>query len=192
MMMKSNVGGRFHWRLPLYSMFGALIGFLPRVVWSVDVGPIVYLFVAVPIVTLALIFVGMRAWDANSRLSILWLAVIYGVLSWVLFVKADDLRVAGRWLYEANAYKAEVLSLPVNEDGSFRHIEWERSGFAGVANNVVYIVYDPGESLSAAAANHSPGKFNGIPCAVFWVRRLESHWHSVDFFTDHTDWRYCD
>jgi hypothetical protein len=85
-MMKSNVGGRFSWRLPLYSAFGALIAFLPRVVCSVDIGLVVYLFVAVPIVTLALIFVAMRAWDAGSRLSILWLTVIYGLLSWVLFV----------------------------------------------------------------------------------------------------------
>jgi hypothetical protein len=54
--------------------------------------------------------------------------------------------------------------------------------------NFEYLVFDPGDSLSAAAASHQPGKFNGIPCEVYRVRRLESHWYTVLFYTDE-DWR---
>ena|SRR5208283_2432312 len=40
------------------------------------------------------------------------------------------------------------------------------------------------DSLSAEAANHAPGKFNGIPCEVAQVRQLESHWYAVQFYTN--------
>jgi len=48
----------------------------------------------------------------------------------------------------------------------------------------VFLVFDPTDSLSAAAKSHSPGKFKGIPCEVPLVRRLESHWYTVRFYTD--------
>jgi hypothetical protein len=60
-------------------------------------------------------------------------------------------------------------------------MEWEATGFAGVANNTVYVVFDPTDSLLGAARNHTPGKFSGIPCEVRLVRRLESHWYSIQF-----------
>jgi len=63
-------------------------------------------------------------------------------------------------------------------------MEWEATGFAGVANNTVYLVFDPTDVLSQAARSHSPGKYRGIPCEVLLVRRLESHWYSVWFYTD--------
>jgi hypothetical protein len=81
-------------------------------------------------------------------------------------------------------FKAEVLALPAPVNGELRHVEWEATGFAGVANVTVYLVFDPTDSLAAAAKRHSPGKFAGIPCEVFRVLRLESHWYSVLFYTD--------
>jgi hypothetical protein len=62
-----------------------------------------------------------------------------------------------------------------------RHIEWESTGFAGVANSTLYLVFDPTDSLGAA---RSPGKFEGIPCEVLRVHRLERHWYAVLFYTD--------
>ena len=63
-------------------------------------------------------------------------------------------------------------------------MEWEATGFAGVANITVYLVFDPTDSLAVAAKSHSPGKFTGLPCEVLSVLRLESHWYSVLFYTD--------
>ena len=70
---------------------------------------------------------------------------------------------------------------PAPPNGQLRHIEWETTGFAGVANSTLYLVFDPTDSLSVA---RSPGKFDGIPCEVPVVRRLERHWYAVLFYTD--------
>jgi hypothetical protein len=61
---------------------------------------------------------------------------------------------------------------------------WEATGFAGVANNTLYLVFDPTDALASAARTGSPGKFTGLPCEVLKVRRLERQWYSVMFYTD--------
>jgi hypothetical protein len=76
------------------------------------------------------------------------------------------------------------MAQPAPTDGELRHMEWEATGFAGVANNTIYLVFDPTDSLAVAAKNHSPGKFSGIPCEVVRILRLENHWYSVAFYTD--------
>jgi hypothetical protein len=48
-------------------------------------------------------------------------------------------------------------------------------------------VFDPTDSLTEAARSGQPGKYSGIPCEFFRVRRLESHWYTVQFYTD-DDW----
>ncbi len=63
-------------------------------------------------------------------------------------------------------------------------MEWEATGFAGVAYNTDYLVFDPTDSLAIAAKMRSAGKFSGIPCEVLGVLRLENHWYSVVFYTD--------
>jgi hypothetical protein len=57
-------------------------------------------------------------------------------------------------------------------------------------NTEVYLVYDPTDSLSVAALINESGKFEGIPCEVRVVRRLENHWYTVLFYTS-TTWDYC-
>jgi hypothetical protein len=74
---------------------------------------------------------------------------------------------------------------PVN--GELRHVEWEATGFAGVANSTTYLVFDPTDSLSV---QHPSGGFGGIPCRVALVRRLERQWYSVLFYTDEV-WGDC-
>jgi hypothetical protein len=71
-----------------------------------------------------------------------------------------------------------------------KHIEWDASGFAGVANNTAYLVFDPTDTLSAAAINDQAAKFNGVPCKARAIRRLEDHWYTVLFYTDQT-WDQC-
>jgi hypothetical protein len=100
------------------------------------------------------------------------------------------IRSEAKWLAGPQDYKALVLAQPSPPNNELKHIEWDGSGFAGVANNTVYLAFDPADTLSKAAKSHRPGKFNGIPCEVLMVRRLESHWYAVLFYTDQT-WDQC-
>ena len=79
---------------------------------------------------------------------------------------------------------------PPPPDGEFRHMKWDRWGFAGAVGTVGYLVNDPSNSLRASANSHTQGRFNGLPCAVPTVRRLESRWYAVVFYTD-ADWGHC-
>jgi hypothetical protein len=59
-----------------------------------------------------------------------------------------------------------------------------------VANNTAYLVFDPANTLSAAAKNNQAAEFNGVPCKVRAIRRLENHWYAVLFYTDQA-WGEC-
>jgi hypothetical protein len=110
-------------------------------------------------------------------------------LSFVIFFPLGQnvIRPALRWLIWSQQFKAELLAQPVPSNGELRHIVWEETGFAGVANVTVYIVFDPSDALSNAKL---PGKVAGIPCTVLQAFRLEHHWYSVGFYTDET-WSEC-
>jgi hypothetical protein len=116
--------------------------------------------------------------------------VVFCATSWVLLKNALELRSEARWLFSSRHYKAQVLAEPVPTNGELRHVIWDGWGFAGVAVTDVYLVFDPNDSLSAAAKSHSPGKFSGIPCEVNRVHRLESHYYTVFFYSD-TSWGHC-
>ena len=62
-------------------------------------------------------------------------------------------------------------------------MEWDGWGFVGM-DTTVYLVFDPTDSLSSAAATHQSGKFVGIPCKVPKVSRLENQWYAVTFYTN--------
>jgi hypothetical protein len=83
-----------------------------------------------------------------------------------------------RWLVWSHALKAQVMAQLPPVNGELRHVEWEATGFAGVANSTTYLVFDPTDSLSV---QHPSGGFGGIPCRVALVRRLERQWYSVLF-----------
>jgi hypothetical protein len=89
-----------------------------------------------------------------------------------------------RWLVWSRSYKAAVLAQPYSANEELRHIEWDYWGWAGM-DTTVYLVFDPTDSLSQAASSRQPGKYSGIPCKVFLVRRLENHWYTVWFYTNY-------
>jgi hypothetical protein len=90
---------------------------------------------------------------------------------------------SGRWLIWSRSYQSTVLAQPDLRDGYLKHVEWDYWGWSGQETEV-YVVFDPTDSLFPAASSHQPGKYRGIPCEVFRVRRLESHWYTVQFYTD--------
>jgi hypothetical protein len=115
--------------------------------------------------------------------------VVYVAVSWGLFKNSRELHSTTQWLFSSKDYKAKVLAQLSPANGELRHIEWDGWGWGG-NDTVEYLVFDPNDWLSAAANSHSSGKFRGIPCEVYRVRRLESHYYTVLFYTD-TGWNSC-
>jgi hypothetical protein len=182
---------RFDWRLSVYGAIGALILSAPIMLGGGDVvvGEILYMFVAFPSVSLILLVVAIRK-KGLRRLAVLSMLVVYLTVTWVLFMNSEVVRTTTRWLLRSRNYKAKVLAQPDSTDGTLRHIEWDGWGFPGAGNTVVYLVFVPNESLLMAASSHAAGKFDGIPCEIYRVNRLESHYYTVLFYTD-TDWDHC-
>jgi len=100
-----------------------------------------------------------------------------------------DIRDAVRWFAYGRVLKAEVLAETDLTDTSLRHVEWEGWGFAG-NDTTVYLVFDPKDTLAAAAKDQSSGKFGELPCEVYRVRQRENEWYTVQFYTN-TDWESC-
>jgi hypothetical protein len=95
-----------------------------------------------------------------------------------------------KWLGWSREYKKQVLEQPTPKNGDFKHIEWDGSGFAGVANNTAYLVFGPHDSLSTTAKDHLPLEVGGKSCDVWDIRRLERGWYAILFYTDQ-NWNDC-
>jgi hypothetical protein len=184
--MVEKIDDRFDWRLPLFGAFGATAIFLPEMTFGKDITSFLFMVLAAEVVGLILAILVFRKIRRQS-LSILSMSVVFCAISWLLFRTADDVRTNGRWIFQSRAYKSEVLAQSEPAAGELRHVEWDGWGFAGSGDTVVYLVFDPNDSLASAAKGRSPGKFSGIPCEVPLVRRLESHWYTVLFYAD-TAW----
>jgi hypothetical protein len=179
---------RFDWRLPLYFIPGAIV-VIGLLMLCSPYGFLVY-YISAPIICwigILLLLDAVIRKRPRGFLPILLTLVTFIAPFRTFFKNEDELRASLRWLVWSHYLKAEVLAQPAPANGELKHMEWEMTGFAGVANNTVYLVFDPADSLSSA---HSPGKFNGIPCKVPLVRRLESSWYSVWFYTDEA-WGDC-
>jgi len=168
-------GNRVDWRLPLYTVLGALILFS---IGPYDLSVVLYLIVAV----IVSIFLLHDAIGKRRRQSLLALA-IFCVVSTLLVMNYSAVRDECRWLVWSHQFKIRVLAQPESAT-ELKHVEWDGWGFAGAGDTTVYLVFDPTDALSAAAQSHQPGKFAGLPCEVNLVRRLGSHWYAVRFYTD--------
>ena len=178
----------FNWQLPIYAAVGTLIVFLLVVISSAVVGKILFQLVAVPIVSLVLIILAILK-KGRQRLSVISTLVVFWAVCAPLLANYFAVRDETRWLFWSTGYKAQVLAQPDSAIGELRHVEWDGWGFAG-NDTTAYLVFDPDDSLAAEAKSLSPRKVSGIPCEVQEVRRLESHWYAVKFYTE-TDWDHC-
>ena len=165
-----------------------MLVFFPKIVFGDGVGA-VFIMLLGPIVCVALLIVALLTIRRQTMASLLML-VVFCAVCWTLLRVSDDVRTVCRWTIHKNAYKAEVLAQPDSTDGHLKHAEWDGWGFPGVGDTVLYLVFDPNDSLASAARTGSPGKFSGIPCEVLHVRRLETQWYTVLFYTE-TDWEHC-
>jgi hypothetical protein len=107
----------------------------------------------------------------------------FAITAIIVLWNMGTVRTTARWFAFSHRYKAEVLSQPASRSGELKHIEWDGWGWAG-QDTTVYLVFDPTDALSAPAKSGNSGKFNGLPCEVHLVRRLEKDWYTVQFYTN--------
>lgn len=180
---------RLNWRLPLFVVVGASIALLSMMVYS-PYGDLLYILVIGPLICLGLLLAAIIRKKPRQRLSILLALVAFLASSAALLKNEGTLRPSIRWQLWSHQYKAELLAQPTPAKSELKHVEWDGWGFVPSGNNVVYLVFDPTDSLAYAAKTHAPGRFNGVPCEVPLVRRLERQWYSVRFYTDE-EWGQC-
>ena len=177
-------GDRFSWQMSLYAAAVAILTMLLLFVYAAD--PLVsYLFLIVPIICLVifvLLFVIAFSSKRRRRSSMLLGTVTFLLVTGAMLMTQEEIRPSLRWLLWSRTLKAQVLSQSTTSNDELKHIEWDGWGGAPVGDWTAYVVYDPGDSLSAAAKKGQRGiykRLRGIPCEVDSVRRLEPHWYSV-------------
>jgi hypothetical protein len=199
MVEKTTEAGRPRWWLPRYVAIIEIVIFIPIAISHPDTVSFLGIFLVLPpllVASIVLIVLFVRSVIGFGRFRPLplltTLAILWVIPTALVFYERTHpfaLHETARWLGESEEYKDKVLAQPTS-NGELRHIEWDGSGFAGVANQTVYLIFDPSDSLSAAVKGQGRNKFNGIPCEVRSVQRLESHCYSVVFYTDQ-DWSHC-
>jgi hypothetical protein len=188
---KTTQPDRFLWRSPVLALVVALVLFVPLIISGDPLLQIAYFFLAVPVIGFFILIAAIVK-KGRRRAAILLALVVFSAVSWSLFRFRTTARLhpIARWLLWSKDYKAQVLAQPEPSTGILKHIEWEAWGFPGAGNTTIYLVFDPTDSLSTPAKTHSSGKFSGLPCEVPEVRRMESQYYAVMFYTD-SDWSHC-
>ena len=165
-----------------------LLLLIPFVASSPDLGAIVYVLITLPVLSFILCRIALRK-TGRQRLPPLLMLAAFWAGSAMAMMNYSAVRDATRWFLWSRDYKAKVLSQADSGNAELRHTEWDGWGFVGM-DTVVYLVFDPGDSLATISNDHSAVRFEGIPCRVPRIRRLESHWYAVMFYTD-TSWGHC-
>ena len=192
MVSRSTGVARFDWRIVL----AALALFAGISLCQADLSLLLRLFVVAVLFVSSIVLLICVTISKHRRqyLRLLPTLAILWTLSIAFFVLAIwypiAIRTTVRWLVGSHDYEAKVLAQPASPSGELKHIEWDGWGFPGAGDTTVYLVFDPTDSLSGAARSNLPGRFDGIPCEVPHVSRLDSHWYTVEFYTDER-WGNC-
>ncbi len=179
---------RFAWRLPLYGLLGAAAVSLPSTIFGNGIGALLA-SVALGAVTTPIVLIAFVRTVRRAPVAAASMVTLFGAGSLLLFACSDSVHTTARWLIQSGTYRARIAAQPDPAHGELKHVEWDAWGFAG-AETEEYLVFDPSDSLSAAAKHRAAGTYPGIPCKVPEVRRLESDWYLVPFYTE-TDWNHC-
>jgi len=177
------------WRLPLFVAFGTPILLASLILYTPYAG-VLYALCLVPAVLVSfvvLFLVAVRCKNPSQCLALFLALIAFLGTSNAVLRYQGEVRDHVRWFVWSALFKTELLSQPTRRNGQLRHLEWEATGFAGVANDTAYLVFDPGDAL---ASTRTPRDFDGIPCKVISARRLEQHWYAIRFYTDQA-WDDC-
>jgi hypothetical protein len=174
-----------------FVLWSSVIGFAVFTIiatFKADTSVLLMVFVVAPALLVlsipSLIYAAVRRRHLKTTLGTLAILWAMAACSF-LYTRAHpfEIRESAKWLLWSRQYKQQVLAQPSSPNGDLKHMEWESSGFAGIATNISYLVFDPTGTLSATT-NHRNAKLKGVPCEVRAVRRLENHWYAVLFYTD--------
>jgi|NGEPerStandDraft_6_1074524.scaffolds.fasta_scaffold05892_4 hypothetical protein len=177
---------RLNWRLPLYSGVGSTVVLLLLFLRGSDASWLHILVIGPIFCFSCLILLLIAAFRKRPLrcLSILLTIIAFLVVSWALLVNENALRPALRWMLFSQRYKSELLAQPASANGELKHLQRDVWGWGPIGPTIVYLVFDPNDSLSTAAKSRRAGQFGGMPCEVSRVQRLESHWYAVTFYTE--------
>jgi TRAP-type uncharacterized transport system fused permease subunit len=188
---------RHNWMLPSCAALAVVAIYISLALWGVDAEFFASFLLVAPalvLASLALIAFPILHKSHHNRLTLVSTVAALWVTAGAMFLLAAKydytVRTTARWLIWSRDYKAEVLAQPRSTDGNFKHIEWDSWGLVPAGFTTAYLVFDPSDSLSGAAKSRHAGSFDGIPCAVPEVNRLEKNWYTVVFYTD-DDWSRC-
>ena len=161
--------GRINWALPVRAAVGLLIVSSVLIVYT-PYAEFPLTFVVMPLVCITLIVLLLVAGVRNRKrlqasAALALVAVI--AISFTALKLQEPIRESLRWLLWSNRFKTELLLAPSPRRGELRHIEWQATGFAGVANDTIYLVYDPTDALASAARVGSPGRTIAFPALIF-------------------------
>ncbi len=193
-MIRSGNARKHDWRLPVYltAVWGALV-----LVISDDLIQTLIIFLGAPALALTFTLLLLGAIVNKNRRTLLWIAgaivVFFATSAALIAFQRDDpkcIRSTVRWIFESRYYKAEVLRQKQPSTAELKHVEWDGWGFAGIGNTIMYLVYNPTDSLLDASRMRKCDVIPGIPCPVDRVHRLETHWYTVLFPTD-SSWTGC-
>ena len=173
---RSPRGQSFDVRLPLLAGLVTFAVLLPITIYN-DFDQFLFILVAGLAVGLVLLVISgiaavRRRW--MQSLAVLSMLAVFCGVSWIMARNSSEIRADGRWLLWAKKYKAQALAQDPPKYGELQHMEWDVYGWVGM-DTTVYLVFDPNDSLAAAARSRTSGKFKGIPCEVPPVHRLERH-----------------
>jgi hypothetical protein len=158
-----SAADRFDWRLPFYAVAIAAAVLIPLMVWHADAILLYILLIGPTILLYYLVQLLVAAIRKQPRRCLLLSMTILAFLavSAALLINEGTLRPALRWLLWSRHLKAEVAqTTPPN--GELKHMAWDRWSGTRAGDWTAYVVFDPTESLSAAAASHASGMFSGV------------------------------
>ncbi|HYB61761.1 MAG TPA: hypothetical protein VEH50_09800 [Methylomirabilota bacterium] len=194
-MRDMSADAQFSWRPLLGAAVIGLLAFTAIATCHADTSLFLNVFVVAPVLLVftigSVIYALIRRRQLRTILATL--AVLWAIAACFFLYNREHpfaIRETARWLIWSHEYKQQVLAQPTSVNGDLKHIQWDASGFAGVANNTAYLVFDPTNTLSDAAKNNQAAEFNGVPCKVRAIRRLENHWYAVLFYTNQA-WGEC-
>jgi hypothetical protein len=158
----------------------ALIASLVAIVFTSDIGTVLYLVGAVIVSTLALLLAIALRGSRQQRIMSVATFGVFLIVTLGVVISQDQIRPHLLWLVWSSRYKSEVFSNTAIANGELKHVEWVGDGWGSGATGdwMGYVVFDPSDSLSIAT-NYVPTKCKGIPCKIILVRRLEKQWYSV-------------
>jgi hypothetical protein len=188
-------GARFNWRPQLYTVLIGLLLFVAIEICQADIALLLYTIAVAILLLSSVVLLICAAISKNRRRylqQLLTLAILLAIsIAGFVFDHRNPIaiRSAARWLIWSRDYKAQVLTQTLPANGELKHVEWDGWGMFA-QDTYVFLVFDPTDSLAGPAKSHHPGKFNGIPCEVPLVRRLEPHWYAVVLYTSQ-GWGVC-